>query len=860
MTRRLHASPEVITPAPEQPVPLRKQLKDEAKKAKKQGKKKPKGDSQTVDGWELTVGIEIHAQLNTARKLFSPAVTSFNDEPNSHVALFDLAMPGSQPLFQKETLIPALRAALALNCEVQEVSRFDRKHYFWWDQPSGYQITQYYEPFAKNGHIALLARDGISPQDGESVTIGIKQVQLEQDTAKTLAQADKVQWLDFNRVGVPLIEIITEPELHHPRTAAVLVRKIQMLLNAVDACVSGMETGGLRADVNVSVRRTDGSNLSLGTRTEIKNLSTIKAVEDAIIAERDRQIRELEAGRSIPSETRGWSIGSTETRRLRGKEGEVDYRYMPDPDIAPLVIGNDLIDHLRQSLAVTPDSELDTLIARFGLTAKDALSLINLENGSRVQYYYKVLHSIQDKLSEDFSQAEMPEFKSYSALVGNWIIHELGRLTTYKAGPLAIRDLTFTPEGDCEQVPDSDLSQLLYHLIRKQITGKVAKELLFAIYLKEIEGGVTQAIAENDLWFKEIPEEEYEQLADEAMEGEHKILQEFASSETFPQGKLMFLVGKMMRLGPTERIVPANAERVMRAKVEADVTVPSHEDRDVPRTWQSSHGSTFKTVVHSNRDSESGVMTETVWETMNPYSSDPDGIPNTIPTASSTTITATPVATTNNYTTYSTATPAGNQSSGSGASTLHPPSGLSYGAIAAIVIGVLFGLAITALATWLLVRKSRRRSRVTQVTPPQTPIYSPSPPSSPLPTPPPLTESGNDRMSSLEDSWVSYGDRVRSPTPQPAVAEIRSFTRAWQKPRAYTVSRGRMTEVHGSEDSESPPSPDDDTSPISPLSRSSSVQADRRVVSPVSLVSRFSTMSNRTDQSRERAESQRKAF
>ncbi|CCT67089.1 uncharacterized protein FFUJ_13272 [Fusarium fujikuroi IMI 58289] len=292
----------------------------------------------------------------------------------------------------------------------------------------------------------------------------------------------------------------------------------------------------------------------------------------------------------------------------------------------------------------------------------------------------------------------------------------------------------------------------------------------------------------------------------------------------------------------------------------ADITVPAHEDRDVPRTWQSSHSSTFKTVVHSDRDSESGVMTETVWETMNPYSSDPDGTPNTIPPVSSTTITATPVATTNNYTTYSTATPAGNQSSGSGASTLHHPSGLSDGATAAIVIGVLFGLAITALATWLLVRKLRRRSRVTQVTPPQTPIYSPSPPSSPLPTPPPLTESGNDRISSLEDSWVSYGDRVRSPTPQPAVAEVRSFTRAWQKPRVYTVSRGRMTGVHGSEDSESPPSPDDDTSPISPLSRASSFQADRRVVSPVSLVSRFSTMSNRTDQSRERAESQRKAF
>ncbi|KAF5247883.1 hypothetical protein FANTH_6164 [Fusarium anthophilum] len=286
--------------------------------------------------------------------------------------------------------------------------------------------------------------------------------------------------------------------------------------------------------------------------------------------------------------------------------------------------------------------------------------------------------------------------------------------------------------------------------------------------------------------------------------------------------------------------------------IPADVTVPAHEVRDVSRTWHSSHSSTFKTVVHSDRDSESGVMTETVWETMNPYSSDPDGIPNTIPTASATTITATPVATTNNYTTYSTATPADSQSSGSVASTLHRSGGLSDGVIAAIVIGVLFSSTIAALVIWLLVRKSRRRSRVTQITHPQTPFYSPSPPSSPLPTPPPLTESGNDRISSLEDSWVSYGDRVRSPTPQPAVAEVRSFTRAWQKPRAYTVSRGRMTEVHGSEDSESPPSPDDDMPPISPLSRASSSQADRRVVSPVSLVSRFSAMSNRTDQSRER--------
>ncbi|KAK2595395.1 hypothetical protein QQS21_006869 [Conoideocrella luteorostrata] len=553
-------------------VPLRKQLKEEAKFAKKHGTKKSKNDCQTVDGWELTVGIEIHAQLNSARKLFSPATTSFNDEPNSHVALFDLSMPGSQPLFQKESLIPALRTALALNCDIQSVSRFDRKHYFWWDQPSGYQITQFYEPFATNGRLTLSVRDGIAAEDGEGVVVRIKQVQLEQDTAKTLAQTGNLHWLDFNRVGVPLVEIITEPDIHHPRTAAAFVRKIQLLLNNVDTCVSGMESGGLRADVNVSVRRTDEQFGTLGTRTEIKNLSTIKAVEDAIIAERDRQIRELETGGIIAGETRGWSLGSKETRRLRGKEGEVDYRYMPDPDIAPLVIGQDFVNHLRSSLAISPDTELDTLIDEYGLTPKDALSLIILDDGARVQYFYKVLDRIDNKIqAEDAGQGDLklPDFKSYATLAANWIIHELGRLTTYKAGPLAAAELSFTDDGECTQVPGPELSQLLYRLSRKQITGKVAKELLLSLYLDELQGGVEEAIEANGLWFNEISDAEYRDLAEEAVEGEQKVLQEFVNYKKFPQGKLMYLVGKMMRLGPAERIDPVTAELVMRERVEA---------------------------------------------------------------------------------------------------------------------------------------------------------------------------------------------------------------------------------------------------------------------------------------------------
>lgn len=210
---------------------------------------------------------------------------------------------------------------------------------------------KFVEPFARNGHITLYPHDfpgGISPEGGP-VTIQIKQVQMEQDTAKTVQQPPSTHLLDFNRVSHPLIEIISLPELHHPLTAAVYVRKIQTILKAVNAVTAGMEMGGLRADVNVSVKQRDGSQTDnihsyhgvegLGQRTEIKNLASVKAIEDAIIAERNRQIDLLESGGVVEGETRGWTLGSKTTKRLRGKEGEIDYRYMPDPDIAPVFIG-----------------------------------------------------------------------------------------------------------------------------------------------------------------------------------------------------------------------------------------------------------------------------------------------------------------------------------------------------------------------------------------------------------------------------------------------------------------------------------------------------------------------------------------
>lgn len=332
---------------PANDVPFRKQLKDEAKRRRQaernvgedhyNGHGGKEEQALRLDKWKLTVGLEIHAQLNTERKLFSTARSSENDLPNSNVTLFDLAFPGSQPEFQRATLIPALRAALGLSCKIQRESRFDRKHYYYQDQPAGYQITQYYKPFAVDGRLTLYDHDGIAPEDGQSIDIGIKQIQMEQDTAKTTLQPPSTAMLDFNRVGHPLIEIITHPQIHHVQTASACVRKIQLILQAVNAVTTGMELGGLRADVNVSVSPKDSE--ILGQRTEIKNLSSFKAVEDAIVAERDRQIMVLESGGSIEGETRGWTLGSTETKKLRGKEGEVDYRYMPDPDILPLIIG-----------------------------------------------------------------------------------------------------------------------------------------------------------------------------------------------------------------------------------------------------------------------------------------------------------------------------------------------------------------------------------------------------------------------------------------------------------------------------------------------------------------------------------------
>ncbi|KAK0810028.1 hypothetical protein LTR91_016681 [Friedmanniomyces endolithicus] len=546
-------------------IPLRKHLKDEAKRKKADAKRdgntastKPGGDPR-LEKWELTVGIEIHAELNTASKLFSsaPAEVLESDNggtANSRVAMFDAALPGTQPQFQVATLLPALRAAIAFGCEVQRQSGWDRKHYFHWDQPNGYQITQYYQPFAKDGCLVLDASDGVPALDmqgADRLRIGIKQIQMEQDTAKTTNVGSSTYHVDLNRAGVPLIEIITLPHIHSPQTAAAVVRKIQAVLKSVSSCVIGMELGGLRADVNVSVRERGtsgvGSSYSgvsgLGQRTEIKNLSSFKAVEDAIIAERNRQITVLEAGGVIEGETRGWTLGATETTRLRGKEGEVDYRYMPDADLPPLVIGQDLVEHLTSTLPTLPDELQQELQDEYN----DAKTLIDLDSGDRLDFFLRTVHSVTAELGMS-SQAQIGK------MVGNWVLHELGGLLT-----------THQRSWDDVRVTADELKNILLCLHRKQITTRVAKQLLADLFQRApapaARPSVEQLIETGNLRLRPLSEEEYRDLARRIMEESPEMVK--AVREKGQKGKVMWFVGQMVRQGEEGTVEPEKAKAVI---------------------------------------------------------------------------------------------------------------------------------------------------------------------------------------------------------------------------------------------------------------------------------------------------------
>lgn len=391
------------------------------------------------------------------------------------------------------------------------------------------------------------------------MTIGIKQIQMEQDTAKTALQPPSTYLLDFNRVSHPLIEIITLPQIHSPATAAATVRKIQSLLKSVDSCVAGMETGGLRADVNVSVRKrgSTGDNneysgvKGLGTRTEIKNLSSFKAVEDAVTAERDRQIKVLEGGGVIEGETRGWTIGSTETTRLRSKEGEVDYRYMPDPDLPPVLISSELVNHLRKTLPELPDSTISRTLNDFGLSMKDAKTLFSFDDGERLEYCAETIDLVSNKISaqglnDDQNQAKVGK------LVANWVLHEIGGLLTSDGREWS--DLTITTE---------ELASLLANLMSKQITARVGKQILQQLYDEDSDDriSVDARIDDGNLRLRPISREEYIELAQSIMDENPDMVS--AVRDKGQKGKTMWFVGQMVRRAEEGTVEAEKAKEII---------------------------------------------------------------------------------------------------------------------------------------------------------------------------------------------------------------------------------------------------------------------------------------------------------
>ncbi|KAF4554518.1 Glutamyl-tRNA(Gln) amidotransferase subunit B-like protein [Elsinoe fawcettii] len=533
--------------------PLRKQLKDEAKRLKRASKSQPSAfPVQLQSDWELTVGIEIHARLNTPVKLFSPAPLSNTSPPNENVHPFDAALPGTRPQFQPQVLVPAIRAALALNCTIQPSSRWDRKHYFYQDQPAGYQITQYYAPFALSGSLVLKARD--LPRE-DALEVGIKQIQLEQDTAKSVSPPGTEQFLlDLSRVGAPLVEIISLPHIHSPGAAAAYVRKVRDVLRHVDACEGNMERGDLRADVNVSVKRKGSEGMGmgyagvegLGTRTEIKNLNSIRAVEEAVRAERDRQIKVLEEGGVVEGETRGWTVGGTETTRLRGKEGEVDYRYMPDPDLGPVWVGEEAVGVVKATMPELMEQTVERVKKDFGMSEKDAWTLFDLDDGERLEFAAEVV----DKVASKSDQGDAVDRSKAGKAAANWILHEIGGLLTTKN--MSWEEMKVTTE---------DLAAILQHLLHKQITGRSAKQLLQTCFEgKAGDKSVQTLIEEGNLLLRPMSEDEYRSLAQSILDESPDAVA--AVREKGQKGKVMFFVGQMMRRAE-EGTVEADTARIV---------------------------------------------------------------------------------------------------------------------------------------------------------------------------------------------------------------------------------------------------------------------------------------------------------
>ena len=404
--------------------------------------------------WEVVIGMEVHAQVTSKSKLFSGASTEFGGAPNSHVSLVDAAMPGMLPVINEECVRQAIRTGLGLQAQINLKSVFDRKNYFYPDLPQGYQISQYKSPVVGEGVVV------VDLADGETVTVGIERLHLEQDAGKSLHDRHPTaSYVDLNRSGVALMEIVSKPDLRSSEEAKAFIAKLRSILRYLGTCDGNMEEGSLRADVNVSVRR---PGEALGTRCEIKNVNSIRFIGQAIEHEARRQIEIIENGGTIDQETRLFDAGRGETRSMRSKEEAHDYRYFPDPDLLPLEVTQAYVEELKRQLPELPDGKKARFVRDFALSAYDAGVLV--AERETANYFEDVARGRDAKAA------------------ANWVINELfGRLN--KEG----KDIGSSPMSAAQ------LGQVLDLIADGTISGKIAKDLFEIVWS---EGGDPSTIVQ----------------------------------------------------------------------------------------------------------------------------------------------------------------------------------------------------------------------------------------------------------------------------------------------------------------------------------------------------------------------------
>ncbi|MBF9038768.1 Asp-tRNA(Asn)/Glu-tRNA(Gln) amidotransferase subunit GatB [Rhodobacterales bacterium LSUCC0387] len=416
---------------------------------------KPKVIAGAKSDWELVIGMEVHAQVATRAKLFSGASTKFGSEPNSNVAFVDAGMPGMLPVINEACVAQAVRTGLGLKADINLFSAFDRKNYFYPDLPQGYQISQLYHPIVGEGEVL------VELGDSTARIVRIERIHLEQDAGKSIHDMDPaLSFVDLNRTGVALMEIVSRPDIRGPEEAAAYVSKLRQIMLYLGTCDGNMQNGNLRADVNVSVCapgayekfRETGDFSHLGTRCEIKNMNSLRFIQQAIEYEARRQIAIIENGGTVDQETRLYDPDKSETRSMRSKEEAHDYRYFPDPDLLPLEIEQAWVDEIRANLPELPDAKKARFIGDFGLSDYDASVLTADVTASA--FFEEVVATAKD-----------------GKLAANWVINELfGRL---KKDECDISDSPMSP---------AQLAGIIALIKAGDISGKIAKDLFEIVY------------------------------------------------------------------------------------------------------------------------------------------------------------------------------------------------------------------------------------------------------------------------------------------------------------------------------------------------------------------------------------------